>query len=308
MPLNDSVSHIVLLLTSTGDGQYVTFQVINAASQPISNVDVTAIRKNVVVEAGATDDAGAITFFLNPDFTYTFTFSKSGFITFTTTLKPTQSSYTVTLATTEEVSDNINQDIVHTIAPSGNILDNNTYYNFSFEIISGFFIIQSAGFTIVNSSDTSQLIGSASCSGDTGCSASANISTGNYENIQMDYYWEANNTFQNATKYWTVRKTSGFEGSFTLLKRDLGNLGAGFNDFTKMLVSFFIILMIVGAITWVSGQTSPLAILGEITASTWFLASINMIPKPPGAVDYFIPLVITVVFIGYALNEGRRLL
>ncbi|GAG95111.1 unnamed protein product, partial [marine sediment metagenome] len=43
----------------------------------------------------------------------------------------------------------------------------------------------------------------------------------------------------------------------------MGNLGSGFNDFTKLLISFFIIMMIVGTITFVSGQTSPLAILGD---------------------------------------------
>ncbi len=310
MPLNDTVTNIQLLLTSILDGQSVTFQVVNAAGQPLSGVAATVVRSGTLVESGFTDDAGSITFFLNPDFTYTFTFIKSGFNTFATTLKPTQSTFTVTMATTEIASENINQDIVYTISPTNDVLDNETFINFTFEINSGFFIIQEAGFTLINGSDASQLIGSATCSGSTGCTSSLNTTTGNFTSISMNYFWKVNNTFGNATRTWRVIKTSAFEGSFALFKKDINNLGDSFDEFTKAILTLFITLIVVGSLTWVSGQTAPLAILGEIFATVFFLDMLGIVPRVGGvgAIDNLVTVIIGAIFIIYALNESRRLL
>ncbi|GAG95107.1 unnamed protein product, partial [marine sediment metagenome] len=136
LTLTNVTTNKTLLLTSFIDGISMTFQVINAAQQPLENVDVTVVRNGDLIEAGTTDASGAITFFLNPDFTYTFTFTRSGFITFVTSLRPT-TDRTITMATAEVVSESISTDTIYTITPSKNLLDNETFYNFSFKVESG---------------------------------------------------------------------------------------------------------------------------------------------------------------------------
>ena len=310
MILNQSTTIQTLDLLLITSGNSVTFQVVNAAGQPLSGVAATVTRNGGLVESGFTDDAGSITFFLNPDFTYTFTFIKSGFNTFATTLKPTQSTFTITMATAEIVSGNINQDITYTTSPTNDVLDNETFVNFTFEVVSGFFIIQESGFTLVNGSDSTQSIGSATCSGSTGCTSSLNTTTGNFTSISMNFFWKANDTFGNGTRTWRVVKTSAFEGSFALFKKDINNLGDSFDDFTKAILTIFITLIVVGSLTWISGQTAPLAILGEIFATVFFLDMLGVVPRVggAGAIDHLVTVIIGAIFVIYALNESRRLL
>lgn len=306
MNLSSTVFNEILSLTSSLDGNTIIIQVVNAAGQPLSGVSVIVERAGQIIESGITDDAGSVTFFLNPDFTYTFTFSRSGFITFTTSFRPT-SDRTVILSTTEPISDNVNTDISFTISPSDDVLTNETFYNFTFDIQSGFFIIQEAGFSLINAT-SGFIFNSTSCNGVTGCSASLNTTTGNFTEINMVYFWKANDTFGNGTRRWTVLETSSFEGSFTYFKRDLASLGGGLDDFTKALITMFIVLIVVGSLTFISGQTSPLAILGEIFATVFLLNRLDLVPTPIGAIPNFIVIIVGVIFVGYALREFGRLL
>ena len=93
----------ILYLLGSADGIYTTFQVVNLANQPLSDVEATAVREineeNVVIGTGTTDAAGSVVFWVNPDFSHTFTFTKTGYGTSVYNLIPTQSQYTITMGT-----------------------------------------------------------------------------------------------------------------------------------------------------------------------------------------------------------------
>ncbi|GAG54645.1 unnamed protein product, partial [marine sediment metagenome] len=131
-----------LYLLSSADGIYVTFQVINVAEQPIADVVVNASRVIAgsieIVGQGITGADGGVTFWLNPDFLHTLTFVASGYEQYTTSLTPTQSSYTITLGgeAVVEISD-YQRGMVYSIEPTFQLF-NHTAYNFNFTLASAY--------------------------------------------------------------------------------------------------------------------------------------------------------------------------
>jgi len=309
---NVTTNHILYLLGTT-DGIYSTFQTITPANQVIDGVYVTVERliSGVYnwIESATTDAAGTVTFFVNPNYLYRFTFSKSGYDTQVLSINPTQSSYTVTMGTEAEVNvSSYNLGITYDINPAKDILDNETDYDFSFNISSTFWSLTSSGFVLTNGSGTH--LGADSCTTSTGCVSSATVNTQNHTSIVMKYYWEiledGNYYFMNGTKSWRIYKTGTRKSVVDMFKSDITKLGHGFGDFTKAMISFFIILFAVGIMSYYSGIYSPLAILGEIFFLVFLLDQINFIPEIVDAVPHFITILIGILFLSYGIYEYTK--
>ena len=110
----------------------------------------------------------------------------------------------------------------------------------------------------------------------------------------------------NGTKSWKVFKSGGRKSVVTMFKEDIEKLGHGFGDFTKAMISFFIILFAIGIMSYYSGIYSPLAILGEIFFLVFLLDQINFIPEIVGAVPHFITILIGILFMGYGIYEYTK--
>ena len=131
-----------LYLLAAGSGIYSTYSVQTSAGVAIENVKVTVERQIganwVLVESGYTDTAGAVTFWLNPDYDHRITATKTGYTSFQGTIRPSSSSYTITLGTgvgdAEYTSDLEGIKWVH--APASGRLVANQSYNFQFNITS----------------------------------------------------------------------------------------------------------------------------------------------------------------------------
>jgi len=310
--LTNATDNVILYLVSTADGSYTTFQVLTAADQPIENVYSTMERviggNYQLLESKYTDASGGVTFWVNPDYSYRFTFSKSGYDTFTTILTPTQSSYTITLVTGAAAA-NVTyvRGVDYVIEPHGNmsVLNNGTEYNFSFTTSSRYWALDETGFILTNYSDDN--LGSDSCSGDTGCSASVVYNTGAQEFILMRYYWIANQSYQNGTHIWSI--THRYVGNASLFQffEDLKKLEgeAGFDDFTKGLLSFFFIFMVTGVAVYISDMRSPLAVLAMIFAATAFLDIVGFLPAFGDSLvaEHFITGIIGALLLGYVIYE-----
>lgn len=306
--LSNVTTNEIIYLLATADGIFVTFQVINTAEQPLSGVNVSAGRTISGIftnlESGSTGDDGGVTFFLNPNFAHTITAQKAGYNTATVSITPTQSIYTITLSSSNAtVTTNYYEGINAVILPTiSTILLNDTSYNFNITINSTFWDLQSAGFVLTNGSTT---IGSASCTGtSTGCYGSTTINTANFTQIIMNYYWQVNNSFVNSSVFWSVTEYDIVgEPILTLFKRDFQSFSRGFGtganaEFTKALIAFMIIFLVVGSITYYSGVYSTAAILGEIFFLSFLLTIIGLIPKvTPTATPYFIPIIIGIVWV-----------
>lgn len=259
------------------DGIFATFRLIDSFQNPLSEVlSQVEITSGDVVESRNTDDAGIVTFFVDPDITYIFTFSKSGFKTSTSSLRVTSTDIiTITLeAEAAAVQASIYTGIDYFFKPSANVLNNNTDFEFIFNMTSTFWNLTGCTLKLRNNSEV--LTSSSSTFNGSQCIIPITFNTGNQTVIISEATYELNNTFNNTVSIqYTVLFT--FQGNFSL-KTFIDDINAftsaGFNDFTRFIITIIIILGIVG---WASSELSALRgepeILIGLTVALVFLFS-----------------------------------
>lgn len=279
---SNTTTNQVLYLLGTDDGIYVTFQVVNVAEQPLSGVLVNGTKDifgtTQLVANGLTDDSGGITFWLNPSFPHFFSFSKSGYSSFTTTITPTQNSYTINLGGDSSSFDknDYTKGISFKTEPSEMYLTNNTYYIFRFNITSSFWEIEKFGFRLVNNTGFS--LGSTSALTNGG-SVFINVSSGRHERLKMEYFWVINSTYTNGTRGgWyiyddTINTQWSIKNFFTDLKTYISLRPFGLNELGVSIIFFLVIFITTGIMSYKFGLSSPTMILLIISALIAFLES-----------------------------------
>ncbi|KKK87042.1 hypothetical protein LCGC14_2757200, partial [marine sediment metagenome] len=203
LTLTNTTTQQTLFLLPTADGIFVTFQVVDPAEQVISGVNSNVTKDGDIISSGTTDDAGLITYFLDPDTSYVFSFSKTGLTGVTTTLVPTQTSFTIIMG----VVTTINQfdttiGIDYTITPNNLTLVNGTDVNFSLDLVSTFNTLEEFGFVLSNSTGT--IFNSTSSTTGTGGLLSQILNTGNNTDITMEVFWTITGNQTNVTRIWLV--------------------------------------------------------------------------------------------------------
>ena len=299
-----------LYLLSSVDGIYVTFQIINTADQLISGVDVTAVREisgsDVEVASGTTSAAGSVTFWLNPDFVHTFTFSKTGYDTYSYDDTPTQTSYTVTLGQAQSVQNDTFRGIDYSLIPTNTYLENDTNYTFGFNLTSSYWDVSEYGFSLRLANGTTIDGGS---TGTEGTELTLSYDVNNQSIIYMDYYWVINGNYTRATRYWIVQNTE-YEGYsiktfFTDLNSYLDSGLFGLDNFGRILIVFMILFISVGAVSYKFGVVSPLGVMTLMFAIVFFFdVVIDLIPTIRGIENlptFIVGLMLTLTII----NEVR---
>lgn len=238
-----------LLLLETAAGVTANFRVVNNVGDPIEEVEVTVtiLSSNVTIEVRDTDDSGFVSFWVDPDTTYTFTFVKSGYETDSFNLRVTSTDIrTVTLGeAVEDVITSIYSGINYYFLPRDTSLNNETNYTFVFNMTSSIWNITDCYFYIKNSSD---ILGS-NGTGYNGsqCMLSITYNTGNQSKIISKAVYELNLTYNNTVSLqYNVQYT--YEGEFSLkhFLDDIKNFGgAGFDDWSKFFIAFAAMFAIV---------------------------------------------------------------
>lgn len=306
LSLSNDTTNVTLYLLNTVDGIYVTFQVINTAEQPISGVSVNATRiigsETVTIGDGTTDAGGAVTFWMNPDFLHTVSFFKTGFPLFSTTLTPTQTTYTVTLggSPVEEVSD-FTRGIGIITQPGNKNLFNNTIYNFNYTLSSSYWTVDEFGFILKYINGT--IIGTQTDTSNGGI-LTLNANTLDSNKIVMDYYYIIDSNYTNGTSYWLISTANSYSiwNLFTNIEGHISNniLGIQSDDegyFAKALISVLILIMVSGTLSFKYGLRSEAAITGIIFGLVLLLNTLGMIPTPDTLVSRNVDLGNVVVFI-----------
>lgn len=315
--LTSTITNKILYLLETADGIYVTFQVINQAEQPISGAAANATRLiggvETVVGDGTTDAAGAITFWLNPDFLHTLIFRKTGFDNFVTSLFPTQSSYTINMggssaATTQS---DYGKGISYSITPTDALLTNGTYYNFSLQMSSSYWTLTSFGFTLVD--NDSNVLETKTLS-ENGGQVFVNMSTVTNSTITMNLLWITNSTQTNATRSWTIYDENldtdlSIKQFFTDLTTYTNSGMFGLDNFGLAIILFLVIFGFTGIMSWKFGLQSPAAITTLLfTMVLFFDVGLGMLDNlnPVGAVSNFPTIFVGIILIGVLIREGMR--
>jgi len=273
--LNNHTTNSTLYLLGSSNGIYVTFQVVNQADQPISGVQVTAVRtisgSKVKVGEGETGEDGGTTFWLNPNFEHVITFVASGLTTQTITIFPTQSSYTITMGTTAETPDDPYQGVSSFVVPNSTTLTNDTSYDFEFELTStystvtdfGFFLTNSSGDYLGGDSDTTN-----------GGTTSLNLDVASNNQINMNYYWVINGNYTNGTRTWHVLSSAGTDWSISTFFTDLKNYADdgmfGLDNFGLAIITFLTIFIFTGIMSFKFGLVSPAGISSLVFTLTLF--------------------------------------
>lgn len=318
--LTNTTTEITLQLLSSADGQYVTFQIINTAEQLLSGVVVNATREiagvQTLVGEGTTGDDGTVTLWLNPDYLHTLTFVRSGYETYTASIYPTQTEYTINLGigeADETTIDDYTLGITYEINPSNDTLLNATTYTFEFILDSDYWDVTEFGFVLRNQTD---ILDSTSESTNGG-TADISLNTGNHTRIFMDYYWVISGNYTNGTRFWYVLSLEGSEWSLRTFFDDLRSYIAGGlfmsddstpseRDFTLAIILFLFIFVFTGVLSYKFGLVSPAAIIGFIFTLVAFLDfGLEIIPTILG-VRGFPTFFIGAIMILILIREGIR--
>jgi len=303
---NQTTNQTLYLLNSV-DGIYVTFQIVTSADQLISGVDITAEREiggvDTIVATGTTGADGTATFWLNPDFLHTFTFVKSGYTTYETSLIPTQTAYTITLGGgTTQTAQDYTKGISYKINPKIGSLNNDTTYSFNYTLNSTLWDITEFGFTLLLRDGTVlQTTSSSSNGGFLGL----NQDTENHTRIIMNYYYITNSSYVNQTTYWNIFNTADTQWSIAQLVGDFKSYMAvgifGLDDFGRYIIVFLILFFTVGILGYKYGANSPTMVMGIIFSVVFFLDVVfELLPSPVGAVPHsltFISFLLLVLLI-----------
>ena len=274
--INNLTSEIPLYLLGDAEGIYVRFQVVDSYGTSLEDVSCT-MQKEIggvltTVERENTDGSGLATFWVDPDTDYVFTFFKSGYPVETQSIRPTSSEiYTVTLGSTAESRDySYDYQVSYDFSPDGH-LDNNTAYDFTFQMISNYWEITDCDLYLIN--DGSVLSTSGTSFDSSSCDITINYNTGNYEEILSKVVYELNGTEINQSTEYSIWYK--YEGQFSLKSfvDDLKDFaGAGFNNFTRMLIGFIILFVIIAGLSLKAEVRDPELLVGIFIIGMWVLS------------------------------------
>ena len=297
------------LLPSTA-GQYVTFQVINPTLQPLSDVSIVASRViggvPTIIENKVTDASGSATLWLSPLYPHSIVASKTGYLTSTNTITPSQTSYTLTLSQTgsSNVTD-ITNGVTYSILPADSTISPNTNYAFTFTIASPILTLTNYWFNITNASGYSFATASSTGSG----SITSNLNTVNNVSLIMDVYYNVSGTLVHTSKYWIITNLSRGDWSINNFVTDLNTYTAsgmfGLDSFGIAIIIFLFIFISSGIMAYNFGLYSPTAVAGIITAETAFFdAGLHLIVYPFGVTLPFATIFFGLIFVALAIKEG----
>ena len=196
--LINTTTNKTLYLLSSSDGIYSTIQVLDTNSNQLIGVEVTAERQFAglwtVVGEETTDSAGAVTFWVNPDYDHRFTFVKTGCTGTTVTIRPTQTQYTQQLLCGEASSDYTAtiEGIKYSRTPTVGILQAGTH-NFTYYLVSSKDNIINASFYLVNATDQTVLDSSVSACTPSGCLLYLIYVVNSGDSIKGRYYVDVGN-------------------------------------------------------------------------------------------------------------------
>lgn len=307
--LSNTVTDTTLFLLPTSAGIYVTIQVVNVADQVIEDAEVNVTRSGYgLIGSVDTDAAGSATFFLDPTATYTFVIFKDGYDVETTSLVPSQTSYTIVLGGADgAVYNDYTDGVTYTIFPSSGSLLNQTDYTFNFTINSTTWDLDEFGFVLNNGTQT---LGSDSVASANVGTAEVDINTGLNTSVIMQFYWVVNDTYNNGTRIWSVRAVNddhSINRFFTDLNRYAGEGVFGLTEFGLTIIIFLIIFISVGIMSFKFGLTSPASIMSLLFALVLFFdVGLGLIPNPVGAVTHFPTIFMAIILIAVMIRGAVR--
>lgn len=319
----DSITeNINLSMLFVGQGIYARFKTVDEYENILTGTSAKMELNGVVIEESVTDGTGIVTFFVDPDTTYTFTFTKTGYETQTFSARITTGDiFTVIMPQEATASDPpLNVGLLYNFAPTNVTLNNHTTYNFVFNATTSVNTITDCNLTLLLDNQTVLQEGTGTFDADS-CTITLAQTTWNWSNIISKGFVQINGTSNN-TMYRTYQIGYFYQGTYSLktIFQDIRNFGgAGFNDFSRMLITFFFIFIIVAGVSRAAGLTNPEAIMLVVVGLVWVASFLDLLllttPNFPAAIGgvpigafmqkFSIALLITMTVGAYIIARHR---
>ncbi|KKN65809.1 hypothetical protein LCGC14_0477450 [marine sediment metagenome] len=229
----------------------------------LATITRTLVGSPITITSDTTDGSGLVVFFLNPDVTYTATFSKTGFLDNVFSFIPITDLRTVTMGSTTITIVNgstISLGTSYEIQPSNESLNNNTIVTFSFNVTSGE-TITLISMNITNST-TQRLFVSNAGQG----FISGTVNTDNNTRLFGEFIIQTDNETLTIKRVWFIG--SEFIGDYSLFRQLTLFNDYGFDEFIKFLI---VLATIVGLLIFMSGdnQIEDEIKMAVITLAVW---------------------------------------
>jgi len=246
--LSNTTTNQVLYLLPTTKGLFSPFITQDSLGNSLSSVKAVITRvlsgSTITITSGFTDDSGFISFFLDPDITYTALFTSSGFADNEFTFVPTSDTRTVTMGSSTQAPNGsiISLETNYEIRPKNNTLINSTNYDFEFEVSSNqtitlisMNITNKSGYQLAFESDTSP------------GTLSVTLNTSTNETIIGFYKIQTSNETITISKMWIVGNE--FVGEYSLFNQLTLYKEYNFNFIWQYLI---VIISIITAVLFMS--------------------------------------------------------
>jgi len=267
---------VKLYLLNTSLGGYATFRIQDIYQNPLT--EVTGKMEKVIdgslvtVEQQSSDGSGLMTFFVNPDDDYTFTFSKTGYTSYSATIRPiTTEIYTITLEQEgAEVIPPYSAEVKYFFTPTNTVLNNGTKYNFTFNLTSEYWDIEDCTLYIKNTTNT--LNSSSDSFTNNNCLITIEYDVGKQTTIISEAKYTLNSIVNTVSIQYTVQYT--YKGEFSLMNfiDDIKAFSsAGFDDFTRSIIVFIVIF---GIVAYASSQMAGLREPETLIILAWALVMV----------------------------------
>ncbi len=309
--LSNTTTTSNLYLLYVDDGSYPKFVTVDRINFPIRDVSSKVERSiggsYVPVSSGQTDDAGMISFWLDEDIEYKFTFQKSGYETQILYLKPTTPDiYYINMGGTSDIVINgsVYENLTYSISPLNTTLLNLTSYTFWFNISSSSGTLDSYGFRLEN--NTGNFLGSSTGTAVNGSNLSITITTHNANERIFGYFnYTIDDVIKTTQRNWYVRYI--YQGSASLktfLNNFVNSEALGMNDLVRGIIAFLIIFVTAGLLSHYSGVYSETGILMYISAMIWITAYIGLMPQLVS--KFLIVTLMTILIVLLLIKEFKK--
>ena len=265
--LTNTTTDKILWLLSSSDGIYSTIQVVDANGDRVSGVEVTAERQFTgtwtVIGQEETDDAGSVTFWLNPDYDHRFTFVSDDCVGTFVTIRPTQTQYTQQLSCDGTGEDFVTtlEGIRYTREPVEGIIQTGIK-NFTYFITSSKYLIVNATLQVINASDSAVLNSSTTTCNADECIVYFIYDVQSGDNLKGRYYFDVGNgsILLEADAHWinVGIDTEGKSGMGTFWKDmryviDEWGDDPATADFNRILIVFFFMCLAIAFFNYHTG-------------------------------------------------------
>lgn len=281
LALNNNIYNRSLYTLLLSDGIFVRFNTVDQFNNIITGargvMRLTINSTQQIVEAELTDDSGIATFFANPSKDYYFTFSKTSYPNTSFTLRPTTTDIiTVVMGSgILSTSSSTAEGIEYSFKPTNTILNNQTNYTFQFNLTSDLWQVTNCTMAIKNASTT--LTSASGTFTDSTCDVAITFNTGFQQALTAQALIGQNETnLVTYTQNYVV--FDNYEGEFSL-KNFFDDISAfssaGFNDRTRLLISFIAIVVIMMIISQFVEIPNPEGQLILIWALVFFFSYVG---------------------------------